>query len=145
MIVDVFIRVLEFVKKLWVYIFGFIINLIGLFYSNKEMEKILLVCVKFGVRVLIDIFFLGLEYDVDYWDVWNLEFILVKLYVFVNLIFRVFLFGGLLVEMLIGGLVFGFLIVDKFFLVEIVNGFIGLSKFYSIMKYVMKKLLVYFE
>lgn len=143
--VDVLIRALESVKKPWVYISGPTINPTGLLYSNKEMEKILSVCAKFGARVLIDTSFSGLEYDVDHWDAWNLEPILAKLYASANSTFRVSLLGGLSVEMLTGGLAFGFLIVDKSLLVETANGFTGLSKPHSTTKYAMKKLLAHSE
>lgn len=138
---DVVARALESVKKPWVYIAGPTINPTGLLYSNKEMEKILTVCAKFGARVLIDASFSGLEYDIDNWDAWNLEPTLAKLYGSASSTFRVSLLGGLSMEMLTGGLAFGFLVVDQSLLAETSNGFAGLSKSHSTVKYAIKKLL----
>lgn len=138
-------KVLESVKKPWVYIAGPTINPTGLLYSNKEMENILTVCAKFGARVLIDASFSGLEYDIDNWDAWNLEPTLAKLYGSANSTFRVSLLGGLSMEMLTGGLAFGFLVVDQSLLAETSNGFSGLNKSHGTVKYAMKKLLAQAE
>jgi len=138
---DVLTRGLEFIKKPWVYIAGPTINPTGLLYSNKEMEKILTVCAKFGARVLIDASFSGLEYDIDNWDAWNLEPTLAKLYGSASSTFRVSLLGGLSTEMLTGGMAFGFLVVDQSLLAETSNGFAGLSKSHGTVKYAIKKLL----
>lgn len=142
---DVLTKVLESVKKPWVYISGPTINPTGLLYSNKEMEDILSVCAKFGARVLIDASFSGLEYDIDNWDAWNLEPSLAKLYSSSNSTFCVSLLGGLSLEMLTGGLTLAFLAVDQSLFAETSNGFAGLTKPHSTTRYAMKRLLAQAE
>ncbi|KAK9217148.1 hypothetical protein WN943_005773 [Citrus x changshan-huyou] len=74
------VTILETVKKPWVYISGPTVNPTGLLYSNKEIENILTVCVKYGPRVVIDASFSGLQFNYEGWGGWNLEGCLSKLY-----------------------------------------------------------------
>ena len=74
------VTILEAVKKPWVYISGPPVNPTGLLYSNKEIENILTVCVKYGPRVVIDASFSGLQLNYEGWGGWNLEGCLSKLY-----------------------------------------------------------------
>ncbi|KAL1558801.1 mitochondrial metal transporter [Salvia divinorum] len=48
-------------NKPWVYISGPTISPTGLLYSNEEINKLLLVCAKFGARVILDTSFSGLS------------------------------------------------------------------------------------
>ncbi|KAK9213731.1 hypothetical protein WN944_005716 [Citrus x changshan-huyou] len=59
------VTILETVKKPWVYISGPTVNPTGLLYSNKEIENILTVCVKYGPRVVIDASFSGLQFNYE--------------------------------------------------------------------------------
>ena len=74
------VTILETVKKPWVYISGPTVNPTGLLYSNKEIENILTVCVKYGPRVVIDASFSGLQFNYEGWGDCNLEGCLSKLY-----------------------------------------------------------------
>ncbi|GMH24448.1 hypothetical protein Nepgr_026291 [Nepenthes gracilis] len=138
-------RVLENVKNPWVYISGPTISPTGLLYSTEEIEGILSVCAKFRGRVLIDTSFSGLEYDTEGWNGWNLEATLVKLCPSAHPSFCVSLLGGLSLEMLTGGLTFGFLVLSQSLMYDTSNGFQGLSKPHSTVKYAMKKLLAQAE
>ncbi|GAB4848570.1 mitochondrial metal transporter [Ancistrocladus abbreviatus] len=138
-------KVLESVRKPWVYISGPTINPTGLLYSNEEIEKILSVCAKFGARVLLDTSSSGLEYDIEGWNAWNLEAILAKLYPRAHSSFCVSLLGGLSFEMLTGGLTFGFLALSQCLLQDTCYGFLGLSIPHSTVKYAMNKLLSHTE
>ncbi|GAB4847432.1 mitochondrial metal transporter [Ancistrocladus abbreviatus] len=138
-------KVLESVNKPWVYISGPTIDPTGLLYSNEEMEKLLSVCAKFGARVLIDTSSSGLEYDTQGWNAWDLDTTLAKLYPSAHLSFSVSLLGGLSLEMLTGGLTFGFLALSQCLSHDMCNGFQGLSKPHSTVKSAMKKLLVLSE
>ncbi|CAN0913346.1 Methionine S-methyltransferase [Linum grandiflorum] len=132
-------KVVETVKKPWVYICGPTSNPTGLLYSNKEMEIILSSCAKFGARVIIDTSFSGLEYDED-WGGWNLEGALSNIRSS-NPSFCVSLLGGMSLKMFTGALRFGFLILNHPDLIDAFNSFPGLSKPHATMRYAVKKLL----
>ncbi|KAK2665889.1 hypothetical protein Ddye_004463 [Dipteronia dyeriana] len=130
---------LENVKKPWVYICGPTISPTGLLYSNKEMENILMICAKFGARVIIDTSFSGLEFNLD--GGWNLDGCISKLKSSGDQSFCVSLLGGLSLKMLTGALKFGFLVLNQPHLVDAFNSFPGLCKPHSTVKYAIKKLL----
>ncbi|CAI0376806.1 unnamed protein product [Linum tenue] len=133
-------KVLDTVKKPWVYICGPTTNPTGLIYSNKEMETILTTCAKFGARVIIDTSFSGLEFDGKAWGGWNLEATLSSL-ASSNPSFCVSLLGGMSLKMFTGGLKFGFLILNHPALVDAFYSFPGLSKPHATMRYAVRKLL----
>ncbi|KAI8021309.1 Methionine S-methyltransferase [Camellia lanceoleosa] len=129
------------VNKPWVYISGPTINPTGLIYSNGEIENILSTCAKFGARVVIDTSFSGLEFDSKDCGSWELEHSLAKLNSSGKPTFCVSLLGGLSLNMLTGGLTFGFLVLNQPFLIDTFHSFSGLSKPHSTLKYTLKKLL----
>ncbi|CAI0438493.1 unnamed protein product [Linum tenue] len=133
-------KVLDTVKKPWVYICGPTANPTGLIYSNKEMESILTTCAKFGARVIIDTSFSGLEFDGEAWGGWNLEATLSSL-ASSNPSFCVSLLGGMSLKMFTGALKFGFLILNHPALVDAFYSFPGLSKPHATMRYAVRKLL----
>ncbi|KAK1569262.1 hypothetical protein Q3G72_034609 [Acer saccharum] len=130
---------LENVKNPWVYICGPTISPTGLLYSNKEMENILMICAKFGARVIIDTSFSGLEFNLD--GGWNLDGCISKLKSSGDQSFCVSLLGGLSLKMLTGALKFGFLVLNQPHMVDALNSFPGLCKPHSTVKYAIKKLL----
>ncbi|XP_022724767.1 methionine S-methyltransferase isoform X2 [Durio zibethinus] len=134
-------KVLETVKRPWVYISGPTINPTGLLYSNKEMENILTACARVGARVVIDTSFSGLEFDFEGWGGWNLEGCLSELYSSDKSSFCVSLLGGLSLKLLSGALKFSFLALNQPLLIDAFHGFPGLSKPHSTDKYAIKKLL----
>ncbi|CAL5398980.1 unnamed protein product [Camellia sinensis] len=133
--------VFEAVNKPWVYISGPTINPTGLIYSNGEIESTLSTCAKFGARVIIDTSFSGLEFDCTDCGSWELEHSLAKLYISGKPTFCVSLLGELSLNMLTGGLTFGFLVLNQPFLIDTFHSFSGLSKPHSTLKYTLKKLL----
>ncbi|KAJ7967922.1 methionine S-methyltransferase [Quillaja saponaria] len=137
---EVLCGVLKTVKNPWVYVSGPTINPTGLVYSNKEMEKILITCSKFGARVVIDTSFSGLEFDYEGWGGWNLGDRLSELNSSGNPSFCVSLLGSLSLKML-GALRFGFLILNQSDLVGKFYSNPGLCKPHSTVRYAIKKLL----
>ncbi|GFY89265.1 methionine S-methyltransferase [Actinidia rufa] len=133
--------VLNTVKRPWVYISGPTINPTGLIYNKEEMESILSICAKFGARVIIDTSFSGLEFDSKCCNGWDLEQSLAKLYCSGQPSFCVSLLGELSLKMLMGGLTFGFLVLNQPFLIDTFHSFPGLNKPHSTLKYTVKKLL----
>ncbi|XP_057488483.1 methionine S-methyltransferase-like [Actinidia eriantha] len=133
--------VLNTVKRPWVYISGPTINPTGLIYNKEEMESILSICAKFGARVIIDTSFSGLEFDSKCCSGWDLEQSLAKLYCSGQSSFCVSLLGELSLKMLMGGLTFGFLVLNQPFLIDTFHSFPGLNKPHSTLKYTVKKLL----
>ncbi|MBA0723223.1 hypothetical protein Golax_003824 [Gossypium laxum] len=138
---DILIKVLETMKKPWVYISGPTINPTGLLYSNQEMENILSACARFGARVVIDTSFSGLEFEYEGWGGWNLGSCLSKISSSGNLSFCVSLLGGLSLKLLSGALKFAFLALNEPILIEAFHSFPGLSKPHCTDKYTIKKLL----
>ncbi|KAK1287890.1 Methionine S-methyltransferase [Acorus calamus] len=132
--------VLGGVKKPWVYLSGPTISPTGLLYSNEEIFEILSVCAEFGARVVIETSFSGLEFNTEGWGGWNLQGCLSKI-THTNPEFCVSLLGGLTLELLTGGLAFGYLILDKPCLIDAFYTFPGLSKPHGTLKYAVKKLL----
>ncbi|PSS00318.1 Methionine S-methyltransferase [Actinidia chinensis var. chinensis] len=133
--------VIETVKKPWVYVSGPTISPTGLIYGNEEMENILSTCAKFGARVIIDTSFSGLEFDSKGIGSWELEHSLAKLNCSGLPTFSVSLLGGLCMNMLTGGLTFGFLVLNQPFMIDTFHSFSGPSKPHSTLKYTLKKLL----
>ncbi|KAL7257968.1 hypothetical protein ACSBR1_004151 [Camellia fascicularis] len=133
--------VFQAVNKPWVYISGPTINPTGLIYSNGEIENTLSTCAKFGARVIIDTSFSGLEFDSTDCGSWQLEHSLAKLNSSGKPTFCVSLLGELSLNMLTGGLTFGFLVLNQPFLIDTFHSFSGLSKPHSTLKYTLKKLL----
>ncbi|MBA0568582.1 hypothetical protein Golob_006067 [Gossypium lobatum] len=138
---DILIKVLETMKKPWVYISGPTINPTGLLYSNQEMENILSACARSGARVVIDTSFSGLEFEYEGWGGWNLGSCLSKISSSGNLSFCVSLLGGLSLKLLSGALKFAFLALNEPILIEAFHSFPGLSKPHCTDKYTIKKLL----
>ncbi|XP_012450015.1 methionine S-methyltransferase [Gossypium raimondii] len=138
---DILIKVLETMKKPWVYISGPTINPTGLLYSNQEMENILSACARFGARVVIDTSFSGLEFEYEGWGGWNLGSCLSKISSSGNPSFCVSLLGGLSLKLLSGALKFAFLALNEPILIEAFHSFPGLSKPHCTDKYTIKKLL----
>lgn len=135
------IEVIASVSKPWVYISGPTVNPTGLIYSSEEIENILSVCAKFGVRVIIDTSFSGVEYNSNGGGSWDLERSLTKLTSSCNPSFSVSLLGGLFFKMLTGGLSFGYLVLNQPHLVDMIHSFPAISKPHSTIKYTIKKLL----
>lgn len=136
---------LETVQKPWVYISGPTTNPMGLLYTDKEIEKILVVCANFGARVIIDTSFSGLEYEAETYKPWNLEPILGKLYTSAKPTFCISLLGTLSVELLTGGMTYRFLVLDQSHLADSSSSFPVLSKPHCTIRYAMKKLLAQTE
>lgn len=134
-------EVFETVDKPWLYISGPTINPTGLQYSSNEIDSILYICAKFGVKVVIDTSFSGLEFDCEGGNGWDLKGSLAKLHSSGKPSFCVSLLGGLSLKMLTGGLTFGFLALNKPLLVNAFYSFPGLSRPHSTVKYAIKKLL----
>ncbi|XP_072950452.1 methionine S-methyltransferase [Typha angustifolia] len=131
---------LQTVTRPWLYISGPTICPTGFLYSNEEIQEILLVCAKFGARVVIDTSFSGLEFQTDGWSGWNLQ------QCFSGLTssqpsFCVSLLGGLSFQLLSGGLEFGFLILNEPALVDAFYSFPSLSRPHITARYAIKKLL----
>lgn len=133
--------VLGTVNKPWVYISGPTVSPTGLVYSDIEIDSILSICAKFGARVVIDTSFSGLEFNLGSCAGWNLERSLEKLISSCKPSFSVSLLGGLSLQMLTGGLTFGFLVLNQPSLIDSFNSFSGLCKPHSTIKYAIKKLL----
>ncbi|XP_059648324.1 methionine S-methyltransferase-like [Cornus florida] len=133
--------VLETLNKPWVYISGPTINPTGLLYSKEDIENLLSICATFGARVIIDTSFSGLEFDSKDWRGWDLEGCLAKLSCPGKPSFCVSLLGGLSLNVLTGGLTFGFLVLNQPFLVDAFHSFSGLSKPHKTVKYTIKQLL----
>lgn len=133
-------KLLGTVTRPWLYISGPTISPTGLLYSNEEIKDILTVCAKFGARVVIDTFFSGLEFNTDDWGGWDLKDSLSTL-TCSGSSFRVSLLGGLSLELLTGGLEFGFLILNEPSLIDTFYTFPSSSRPHSTVKYAIKKLL----
>ncbi|WOL02394.1 hypothetical protein Cni_G11113 [Canna indica] len=137
---DTLASLLGNVRKPWLYICGPTVNPTGLLYSNNEIKEILSICAKYGVRVVIDTSFSGLEFRTDGWGVWDLQSS-ISSFTCINSSFCVSLLGGLSFELLTGGLEFGFLILNEPTLVDIFSTLPSLSRPHSTMKYAIRKLL----
>ncbi|GFZ09533.1 methionine S-methyltransferase [Actinidia rufa] len=110
----------------------------------KLTEKILtgvIETVKKPWVVIIDTSFSGLEFDSKGIGSWELEHSLAKLNCSGLPTFSVSLLGGLCMNMLTGGLTFGFLVQNQPFMIDTFHSFSGPSKPHSTLKYTLKKLL----
>ncbi|XP_047942467.1 methionine S-methyltransferase-like isoform X4 [Salvia hispanica] len=130
----------ENINKPWVYISGPTISPTGLLYSNEEINKLLLVCAKFGATVILDTSFSGVEFNSKGFEGWNLTGTLEKLSS-AHPNFCTALLGGLFSKMLTGGIKFGYLLINQPSLIETFHSFAGLSKPHRTIKYTVKKLL----
>lgn len=130
----------ENINKPWVYISGPTISPTGLLYSNEEINKLLLVCAKFGATVILDTSFSGIEFNSKGFEGWNLTGTLEKLSS-AHPNFCTALLGGLFSKMLTGGIKFGYLLINQPSLIETFHSFAGLSKPHRTIKYTVKKLL----
>ncbi|XP_057798250.1 methionine S-methyltransferase-like [Salvia miltiorrhiza] len=131
---------LEKINKPWVYISGPTISPTGLLYSNEEIDKLLLVCAKFGAKVILDTSFSGVEFNSKGFNGWNLAGTLDKLSS-AQPDFCTALLGGLFSKMLTGGIKFGYLLINQPSLIETFHSFAGLSKPHRTIKYTVKRLL----
>ncbi|XP_042392950.1 methionine S-methyltransferase-like [Zingiber officinale] len=137
---DTLSSLLGTLRKPWLYLCGPTVNPTGLLYSNNEIKEILSVCAKYGVKVVIDTSFSGLDFCADGWSRWDLQACLSSL-TCINSSFCVSLLGGLSFELLTGGLEFGYLVLNDPTLVDAFSALPSLSRPHRTIVYAIKKLL----